>query len=160
MLLIWQRVNPWACPLFIWSDAGLLLSTILTISVNLAFSLPLSAIKWDRLIIAPMCLHSSLTLTQARMHTWTHTHSDAIIALADDCSEHDCAVKDALQIHFPKTINAFGFLAWHSHSTEKRLLLGPKQVNWEMSLCEKACSVVIIVSSDQERATTIVWPKR
>lgn len=60
-------------------------------------------------------------------HSHAHTHSDANVALADDCSEQDCALKEALQIHFPKTIDVFGFLAWHSHSIEKRLLLGPKQ---------------------------------
>lgn len=36
---------------------------------------------------------------------------------------------------------------------------GPNRLNWEMSFCKKACSVIIIFSSDQEGATTITWPK-
>lgn len=63
-------VNEWTYePIHYLSESQWLLSTIFRIPVNLAFSLPLPVINWDRLIIAPMCLHSSLTL----MHTHSQT---------------------------------------------------------------------------------------
>lgn len=36
-------------------------------------------------------------------HSHAHTQSNADVVLVDDCSERDCAVKKALQMHFPKT---------------------------------------------------------
>lgn len=93
-------MNPWPCPFFRRADRGLLLSKIFVISVNLVISFPWWPIKQDRLVIASMCLHTWLT-------PCTHPHLDADIALANDCSEHDCAGTEDLQIHSPKTISVW-----------------------------------------------------
>lgn len=71
-------------------------------------------------------------------HSCTHRPPDAIAALADDCFEHDCVVKETLQIHFPKTINVFGFFSWHNHSIQERLLLGSKQAKLGNVLFQKS----------------------
>lgn len=114
-------VNEWTYePIHYLSESRWPLSTIFRIPVNLAFSLPLPAIKWDRLIIAPMCRHSSLTLmhTHSQMQTlfWLMTALNVIVQPKRLCK---CiSLKQA---------DVFGFLAWHNHSIKKSLLLGPNQ---------------------------------